>query len=43
MSEESSFNLQYVNYTKYRPDASWPVVVNEGCGTLTYEIVETSY
>ena len=43
MTEDSSFQLEYVNYTKYRPDTSWPVVRNEKCGNLKYEIVHKSY
>ena len=42
-TEESFFHLQYVNYTKYRPDGSWPAVKNQKCGRLRYDIVYTSY
>ena len=43
MTEDSSFQLGYVNYTKYVPDSSWPEVRNDKCGNLKYEIVQKSY
>ena len=43
-TEESSFLMRYVNYTKFRPNgASWAPIINEKCGNLTYEIVSRSY
>ena len=43
MTEDSSFQLEYVNYTKYVPDSSWSEVRNDKCGNLRYEIVHKSY
>ena len=43
MTEDSHFVLENFNYTKYRPDASWPEIVNQGCGKLELDLETRSY
>ena len=43
MTEDSRFILEKANYTKYRPDASWPEIVNKGCGNLNFGVELRSY
>lgn len=43
-SDESSFLMQYISYTKFQPPtATWAPVVNAECGNLIYEWVYYSY
>ena len=32
-----------MTYTKWRPDDTWPLVVDQGCGTLTYNLTSLSW